>query len=136
MFMLFKLNMWLTSYIALLLFCTMKKRKEAVVPKKTFVIEKRSVEDDEAEIEREIQKQLEAKRESPQKSAAVVPDSEERKTYSNQAHNQSPNSSKKVVKKRIVKMMKDGLLVAEKEEILDEEGNVLKTQIRREGLSE
>ena len=37
----------------------------------------------------------------------------------------SKGSSKKVVKKRIVKMMKQGKLVAEKEEILDEEGNVI-----------
>ena len=37
----------------------------------------------------------------------------------------SGGSSKKVVKKRIVKMMKQGKLVAEKEEILDEEGNVI-----------
>lgn len=44
----------------------------------------------------------------------------------------SEGSSKKVVKKRIIKMMKDGKLVAEKEEILDEEGNVIKTQMRRD----
>lgn len=115
----------------------MKKRKEPVIPTKKFVIEKRNVQDDEDEIEREIQRQLEAKKQSPLRSApAPVVQTEERKTYSNQAHNQSPESSKKVVKKRIVKMMKDGQLVAEKEEILDEEGNVLKTQIRREGASE
>jgi|JI9StandDraft_1071089.scaffolds.fasta_scaffold98355_2 hypothetical protein len=36
-------------------------------------------------------------------------------------------SSKKVVRKRIVKMMKQGKLVAEKEEILDEEGKVIRT---------
>lgn len=46
---------------------------------------------------------------------------------------ENPSSKKKVVKKRIVKMMKDGKLVAEKEEILDEEGNVLRTEIRKEG---
>jgi hypothetical protein len=44
-------------------------------------------------------------------------------------------SSKKVVKKRIVKMMKQGKLVAEKEEILDEEGNVIRTEIRKEGFT-
>lgn len=41
-------------------------------------------------------------------------------------------SSKKVVRKRIVKMMKQGKLVAEKEEILDEEGNVVRTQLRKD----
>lgn len=41
-------------------------------------------------------------------------------------------SSKKVVRKRIVKMMKQGKLVAEKEEILDEEGNVVWTQLRKD----
>ncbi|CAI2379529.1 unnamed protein product [Moneuplotes crassus] len=44
-------------------------------------------------------------------------------------------SSKKVVKKRIVKMMKQGKLVAEKEEILDAEGNVIRTEIRKEGFT-
>lgn len=134
--MLFELNLWLTSYIALLLYCIWKRSKEAITPNKTFVIEKRSSEDDEQEIDREIQRQLTAKKESPVKSAAVAPESEDRKTYSRQAVNHSPNSDKKIVKKRIVKMMKDGVLVAEKEEILDEEGNVIKTQIRKEGPSE
>lgn len=41
-------------------------------------------------------------------------------------------SSKKVVRKRIVKMMKQGKLVAEKEEILDEEGKVIRTQLRKD----
>jgi hypothetical protein len=45
-------------------------------------------------------------------------------------------SSKRVVKKRIVKMMKQGKLVAEKEEILDEEGNVIRVEIRKEGLNQ
>jgi hypothetical protein len=36
------------------------------------------------------------------------------------------------VRKRIVKMMKQGKLVAEKEEILDEEGKVIKTQLRKD----
>ncbi|CAI2378651.1 unnamed protein product [Moneuplotes crassus] len=44
-------------------------------------------------------------------------------------------SSKKVVKKRIVKMMKQGKLVAEKEEILDAEGNVIRTEIRKQGFT-
>lgn len=52
-----------------------------------------------------------------------------------QRSSRGSGSSKKVVKKRIVKMMKQGKLVAEKEEILDEEGNVIRTEIRKEGLS-
>ena len=104
------------------MWCVMRKRKPMPKKQRNFVIEKRTAEHDEDEIEAEIARQLEARRNSP-----------ERQTYSNQAQNVSPGSSKKVVKKRIVKMMKDGELVAEKEEILDEEGNVLKTQMRREG---
>ena len=52
-----------------------------------------------------------------------------------QRSSRGSGSSKKVVKKRIVKMMKQGKLVAEKEEILDEDGNVIRTEIRKEGLS-
>ena len=85
--MLFELNLWLTSYIALLLYCIWKNRKEVIAPNKTFVIEKRSAEDDEEEIEREIQRQLEAKKGPPVKSAAVALESVDRKTkgitYSN-----------------------------------------------------
>ena len=52
-----------------------------------------------------------------------------------QRSSRGSGSSKKVVKKRIIKMMKQGKLVAEKEEILDEEGNVIRTEIRKEGFS-
>jgi hypothetical protein len=52
-----------------------------------------------------------------------------------QGSSRGSGSSKKVVKRRIIKMMKQGKLVAEKEEILDEDGKVIRTEIRKEGLS-
>lgn len=190
------------------LLCWHRRRKEVVAapikhesPKKKFVIEKRTKEEDEQEIEREIARQLEQRvqanrRDQPaaQPQAQTQPQAqyqaqaqaqaqapaaprEERKVEA-QAQSRAPvpepaatsteaalaaaasqaqqrpaspggsqgsadrqrssrgsGSSKKVVKKRIVKMMKQGKLVAEKEEILDEEGNVIRTEIRKEGLS-
>jgi len=180
------------------LLCWHRRRKEVVAapikhesPKKKFVIEKRTKEEDEQEIEREIARQLEQRvqanrRDQPggqvqpqaqPQAQAAAPPKEERKVEA-QAQSRAPvpepaatsaaatlaaaasqaqqrpaspggsqgsadrqrssrgsGSSKKVVKKRIVKMMKQGKLVAEKEEILDEEGNVIRTEIRKEGLS-
>ena len=138
----------------------MRKREaiQPVVPVKNFIIEKKVKEHDEEEIEREIQNQLQARRgarntnESRHKEHAPV-SAQPNSTiclsntirlifycsYAPQVVEYSPDyeenksSNKKVVKKRIVKMMKDGKLVAEKEEILDEEGNVLRTEIRKEG---
>lgn len=131
------------------------RKKETVQSKKpkTFVSERKPDQQNEEEIDKEIQRQLQnrvaaaTRREEvpvalgmPEVSAH--PEPVEKRTYSNQAQNVqdvargSNSSSKKVVKKRVVKMMKDGKLVAEKEEILDEEGNIIKTQIRKEGLGE
>lgn len=120
-------------------------QKKSIIPKKKFVIEKVHKEHDEDEIEAEIQRQLEAKiaekqrrnydnedvkvEQSPQAVGAGAP--VQRRSPSNKSGEEG-GSSKKVVKKRIVKMMKDGVLIAEKEEILDEEGNVLRTQIRKD----
>ena len=138
----------------------MRKREaiQPVVPVKNFIIEKKVKEHDEEEIEREIQNQLQARRgarntnESRHKEHAPVSAQPNNTiclsntirlifycSYAPQVVEYSPDyeenksSNKKVVKKRIVKMMKDGKLVAEKEEILDEEGNVLRTEIRKEG---
>lgn len=133
------------------------RKKETVQSKKpkTFVSERKPDQQNEEEIDKEIQRQLQnrvaaaaaTRREEvpvalgmPEVSAH--PEPVEKRTYSNQTQNVqdvargSNSSSKKVVKKRVVKMMKDGKLVAEKEEILDEEGNIIKTQIRKEGLGE
>lgn len=136
----------LNYFIALLLCLTIRKKEaiQPVKPLKNFVIEKKTNEHDEEEIEREIQSQLQARQGARNmneiKKQEPVPLSAEPKLnyapqiveFSND-NQENPSSKKKVVKKRIVKMMKDGKLVAEKEEILDEEGNVLRTEIRKEG---
>jgi len=175
-------------------------KREKIEPKKqpgrNFVIEKKAKNDDEEEIEREIEKELRAKKssltrkeEQPVAIGFVMNEGNGRNTYSSQAQQQqvhssaraeannlgravnanmqhaeemtlgqaegvhrthmeeqnlgqavsanmnyadngSQNSSKKVTKKRIIKMMKDGKQIAEKEEILDEDGNVIKSSIR------
>jgi hypothetical protein len=180
------LGLLLLSMLLAWLLCAGRKKKEVVAapvkqesPKKKYVIEKRTQEQDEEEIEREIARQLEQKaaaRSSPQKVQEEVKQAEPRVQVEDTKAEQQPvamgaatgaaatgaaiassdrpaspggsqrsagrqrssrgsGSSKKVVKKRIVKMMKQGKLVAEKEEILDEEGNVIRTEIRKEGLS-
>ena len=127
--------------IALLLFCTMRKAKKVEIkkPQRTFAIEKINKEQDEAEIEAEIEAQLQARRKASQLEAnrdeEVREIVEEKQVYSNEAQNQTPGSNKRVVKKRIVKMMKQGELIAEKEEILDEEGNIIKTQMKKSNQS-
>lgn len=136
----------LTIDIALLLCLTMKKKEaiQPVKPIKNFVIEKKTKEHDEEEIEKEIQTQLQARKGSSggvqvKKQEPVALSAEPRYSYSPQIieysndNQENISSKKKIVKKRIVKMMKDGKVVAEKEEILDEEGNVLRTEIRKEG---
>ena len=191
----------LLSMLLAWLLCAGRKRKEVVAapiqpesPKRKFVIEKQTQEENEEEIEKEIARQLkqrvEARGSSPDKKvveeekkietqvereerevvkaqvvegaamgagAAGVEAAEAKevekspKPQAKQDRPASPGgsqrssgrrgssrgsgSSKKVVKKRIVKMMKQGQLVAEKVEILDEEGNVIRTEIRKEGLS-
>jgi Ulp1 family protease len=129
----------------------MRRHKEKIEPKKpgrNFVIERRTKEQDEEEIEKEIQRQLEVKMSSAKRvtrqEAKIGEESNKRRDYSSQEVNQaiegsyggqaSPGSSKKVVKKRVVKMMKDGIQVAEKEEILDEDGNIIRTIVKRDGF--
>ena len=170
------LGLLLLSMLLAWLLCAGRRRREAVVaapivqesPKKKFVIEKRTKEEDEEEIEREIERQLEQRAQAREKSPVRQEIVEEEKKLE-QAHevkavntgapgtkvqherpaspgassrsggrqrsSRGSGSSKKVVKKRIIKMMKQGKLVAEKEEILDEEGNVIRTEIRKEGFS-
>lgn len=184
------LGLLLLSMLLAWLLCFHRRKTEKVQvekkpesPQKKFIIEKKTKEEDEEEIEREIARTLQArvdanKREqvsrAPEPAPAPVPviREEEKKVEvqaqaqvqaarqevasavqenKNKVLQESPGgsqnsdgrqrssrgsgSSKKVVKKRIVKMMKQGKLVAEKEEILDEEGNVIRTEIRKEGLS-
>lgn len=183
------LGLLLLSMLLAWLLCMGRKKKEVVAapvkmesPKKKYIIEKTSKEEDEEELEREIARQLQQrvnqKASPPREEAKQAPVTEQRPPVqqqnpiipattaggasatataagagaaSTQARPESPGasqrsadrqrssrgsgSSKKVVKKRIVKMMKQGKLVAEKEEILDEEGNVIRTEIRKEGLS-
>jgi len=131
--------------IAILLALFFWQKRPSLQPRKKFVIEKRTKEEDEDDIEAEIQRQLKAKAESqaPRKILEEIKREDidagssgppEKETYLASNVNNIPGetSSKKVVKKRIVKMMKDGKLVAEKEEILDEEGNVLRTQFKKD----
>lgn len=196
------LGLLLLSMLLAWLLCFHRRKTEKVQvekkpesPQKKFIIEKKTKEEDEEEIEREIARTLQArvdanKREqvsrAPEPAPVAVIREEEKKVEAqaqaqvqalaqsqaqaqaqvqaarqevasavqenkNKVLQESPGgsqnsdgrqrssrgsgSSKKVVKKRIVKMMKQGKLVAEKEEILDEEGNVIRTEIRKEGLS-
>lgn len=81
---------------------------------------------DENEINREIDNQLKNRVNANMNQAQNPPN-----------EGKAPNSSsKKVVKKRVVKMMKDNQLVALKEEILDEDGNILKTYVRKDNLEQ
>lgn len=104
-------------------------------PRKIICIERKVAEEDADEIERQIEDQLAARKVQKEALQANPPAPVERKTYSNQAppnNEKATSSSKKVVKKRVVKMMKDGQLVGEREEILDEDGNVIRAQARGE----
>lgn len=129
------LALFLIGLILIAILLALFYQRKPVIPTKKFVIERKNDAEDDDEIEREIQRQLEAKinaqREPVQQQHQEV---EQKLAHEILPAQASPDgsSSKKIVKKRIVKMMKDGKLVAEKEEILDEEGNVLKTQIRKQ----
>ena len=125
--------------IGILLCCTMRKKRqkeEVVVEKKReFSIQREVREQDEQEIEAEIERQLVERRSASmakRHSEGQKEGYEQRQTYSSQAQGQtevSPTSSKKIIKKRVTKMMRHGEVVGQREEILDEEGNVLKSQI-------
>lgn len=139
------LGLLLLAALLALLLCSQRHKKEIVQKKvRNFVIEKQTKEQDEEEIEKEIERQLkqrvDAKRNSQGEEVKVAEPVQQveaaRPQHSAERGRSSRgSSSKKVVKKRIVKMMKEGKLVAEKEEILDEDGNVLSTHIRKDNLN-
>ena len=115
------------------------ERKPRILNKKYVIENKPKKGDDEAIIEAEIERQLQENMAKRQQETNQIKISENEMVSSPAPVENSQSltenldkesSEKKVVKKRVVKMLKAGEIVAEKEEVLDKEGNVVQVNIR------